>query len=1293
MCFGLVVTAGISRVDAVSNQDKTIPVTATVQESPAQITLNWLPPTSSAYLVTHQKIYRRPAGVGHANQAWGGEYASLSTSAMSFTDTAVQPGQRYEYRLVRLMSNGPSNSTGYIETGIRLTEVDRWGSVVLLVHEDVVASLPVELARLRQDLAGDGWHVIFEEIAASDTVPDVKAVITGHYSNPLTPDVRSVFLLGRIAVPYAGLIAPDGHANHIGAWPADAFYGDMDGVWTDSEVDDTAASGTRNDNVPGDGKYDQSILPSALELEVGRVDLSNMTVFPDASTTEMDLLRRYLIRDHSYRHRLGAYASVPRRGLIDDHWGYRGNDTFASNPWWNFTAFFGSANITEADWFTTLENDAYLWAYGGGAGSYTSAAGIGNSAQFGSTDSKAVFHMMLGSYFGDWDSSNNFLRAPLAATEAGLGLASMWTGRPHWHIHAMAVGEPLGHGARRSQNNFGDYPAGGGAGQVHVALMGDPTLRLFPVLPASALSQASAPGVVSLSWTASADSSIEGYAVYRGADDARITGKFSRINGALVSSTSFDDLSAVPGETYTYMVRAVKLETSASGTYLNASQGVFINATPAVVSGAEISVFGNGEPIAPASQQPRLSHHSLFPAGEVSLHSASRTFTIRNDGLANLSLSGSPRITLSGTHAGDFSVSAQPANPPLAPGASSTFTLLFSPLGVGLREATVQILCNDPDESVFTFAIAGIGEPNTPEVQVSATSFSQVLAVGGSSSDGLNIQNHGLGALDFTIASEYDFRSTNDADGPVYQWIDIATIGTEVTSWTGTGAPTDNGSSGSIPIGFSFPYFGADYSHLILSTEGFITFGSWTNAPLNAGYLPNLGAPPNMIAFYWDDLDLRSSLAADKQGRVYHLLLDPDTMIIQFEGVYQYNPDPQPDDERLSCQLVLKSSGEILIHYKSVPTTATYLVGLQNDELNRGLIVAANSSSERNGVEDEGAVRILPPMEEGWLLVSPGQGQIAAGGESDINLGFDPTHSGPGAGLPFDAYFGRLLLSSNDPDTPQVSINVSLQGGLNMVEIALTGNDRPLAYQAVQTSAANHTDFGEFAAASPVQARSYRIHNQGRAPLQLGELSITGTDFTISQPPVSTLAAGASTTFTVTFPAALPIGNYGATVSIPNDDANESVFTFAVAAKNLSLLEHWRVTHFGSSADVDNAANDADPDQDGLVNLLEYALAGDPLSHDSVAVLPTLEDDGQGRATFHFSRDPANTDLTYVVQVSDSLLPGSWTDIASSVAGAATVASGAHAVVESGSSPVQVIVTDAAEASPPRFFRLAVEQP
>ncbi len=1261
---------------AQANHDKTIRLTATIQETPDQIQLNWLAASSPSYLITHQKIWRRTPGA----TSWGDEYASLLPSDLTYTDTNVTPGERYEYRIIRLFSNGPIVSTGYIESGIRIAEVDRRGTLILLVKEDAALALTTELTRLRNDLAGDGWHIIQENITAAQTVTDVKAIVTGHYNSPSTPDVKSVFILGRVPVPYSGNIAPDGHTNnHQGAWPADVFYAEMDGIWTDTFVNITSAP-SRTDNIPGDGKYDQSILPSAAELQIGRVDFNGMTVFPDASTSEIDLLRRYLDRNHDYRHLQGNYTSVPRRGLIDDHWGYRGEDTFASNPWWNFTAFFGANNVSSANWFSTLETNTYLWAFGGGPGSYTSANGIGTSAQFGTTDSKAVFCMMLGSYFGDWDNNNNFLRAPLANTTGGLALANMWTGRPHWHIHSMATGRPLGYGTLITQNNLGDYPTGFGGGQVHIALMGDPSLRLFPVQPITSLSSTDTPGKVNLSWTASTDSNIQGYAIYRGAAGADTTGDFVRLNNTLVTTTSYDDLSGVPNTAYTYMVRAVKLETSASASYLNSSQGVFINATPGAVTGPEISVTGNNQPIQTGSTGSLESNHTHFGSGEISLFSNSYTFTITNDGTSDLTLSGTPIISLSGTHSADFSVTLQPATTLLPATTSSTFSINFSPSAVGERTAIVTIDSNDADEASFTFTITGIGTPNTPDINLPVNSFAKTLAAGATGTSTMNIENNGLGNLDYSITSKYLYRDSNHTSGPTYQWTDISSVGTEITSWSGSADPTDNGGSASIPIGFNFPFFDSLHSNLVVSTEGFITFGSWLDTPVNTLSLPSLGAPESIIAVYWDDLDLRSSYTAANQGRVYYLQTDPDTFIIQYEGVYQFNSSPSISDDRLSCQIVLKSTGEIQLYYKSVPSTDLYTVGIQNASLDEGLTIAANSTFLTNMM----AVRILPPATSigNWLSTSPTTDTVLPSTTSSNTLTFNP------ATLPFGSYYGCLVIQSNDPDSPVLNVDLEVEGGLNHAEIDLTGNNIVIPYNSTSPHVSNHTEFGERSSTDPTLTRTFTITNRGNNNLTLGAISITGSDFTLTAPLTSTIAPGALTTFQLSFPMSALPGNYTTTVTIPSNDDNEASYSFLVSATKLSKLQTWRKTHFGSSTNIGSGANDADPDADGLENLLEYALNGNPNTHDINTVLPTHAQDLSGRLQLIFHRYADKTDINYIVQASNNLT--TWNDIASSTEGAAIINLSAFAVNETATTPAVVTVTDTVSPLTERFLRLKI---
>ncbi|QDU31771.1 RTX-I toxin determinant A from serotypes 1/9 [Anatilimnocola aggregata] len=99
------------------------------------------------------------------------------------------------------------------------------------------------------------------------------------------------------------------------------------------------------------------------------------------------------------------------------------------------------------------------------------------------------------------------------------------------------------------------------------------------------------------------------------------------------------------------------------------------------------------------------------------------TFTILNDGGDVLSLTGSPnRVIITGDHPDDFIVTVQPiATVPifniLDPfNTSATFEITFDPSASGVRNASVSIASDDPNESPYTFAITGIG--GFPDINV-----------------------------------------------------------------------------------------------------------------------------------------------------------------------------------------------------------------------------------------------------------------------------------------------------------------------------------------------------------------------------------------------------------------------------------------------------------------------------------------------------------------------------------------------------------------------------------------------
>jgi len=188
-----------------------VQVTASVQASPAQINLTWTQDTTAT--PSSYTVYRKAAGAS----AWGSG-TTLPGSATTYTDTNVSTGTAYEYQVIRAASG--YSGYGYVQAGIDLPLVENRGKMVLIVDNTMATPLAAELTRLQDDLAGDGWTVIRHDVARTASVASVKSQIQSDY-NADSANVKGVFLFGHIPVPYAGQLNPDGHPDHVGAWPSD----------------------------------------------------------------------------------------------------------------------------------------------------------------------------------------------------------------------------------------------------------------------------------------------------------------------------------------------------------------------------------------------------------------------------------------------------------------------------------------------------------------------------------------------------------------------------------------------------------------------------------------------------------------------------------------------------------------------------------------------------------------------------------------------------------------------------------------------------------------------------------------------------------------------------------------------------------------------------------------------------------------------------------------------------------------------------------------------------------------
>jgi len=532
---------------------------ASVQENPPKVTLNWVLDTANG----GYKVWRKYKN----DSTWGDSLAVLAPGVTSWVDTTVSIGIGYEYQVMKSLpafpyANGiPNFGAGYIYAGINLPPIHHRGVCLVVIDSTFKQTLSPEIFRLLSDIQADGWGVQAIYVDRNDPVPTVKSYIKSWAdANPDTQ--QALFLFGRVPVPYSGEMAPDGHHNdHRGAWPCDGYYAELEGVWTDQTVTITSSPGTRHDNVPGDGKFDTNVFPAPLKLQLGRVDFANMTKFPES---EEQLLRRYLHKDHAWR--TGKMPMV-ERGLVDNNFP-ADLEAFGQTGWKNFAAMFGISKVKDLQYRQTLSNQSYLWSYGCGGGGPESASDISSTTNFTTDSLQTVFTLLFGSYFGDWDYPNNFLRAAIASRTC---LASTWANRPNWVFHHMALGESIGYSAKTTMSNTGLYTPRFYGIWVHNALMGDPTIRMHVLPPIENLSANQAGIHVQLRWQDPANAL--GYFIYK---KAASDTAYTLLNQVPVTDTTYLDACPDSG-LISYMVRSVELRTSGSGTYYNLSNGLTVS--------------------------------------------------------------------------------------------------------------------------------------------------------------------------------------------------------------------------------------------------------------------------------------------------------------------------------------------------------------------------------------------------------------------------------------------------------------------------------------------------------------------------------------------------------------------------------------------------------------------------------------------------------------------------------------------------------------------------------------------
>ncbi len=289
----------------------------------------------------------------------------------------------------------------------------------------------------------------------------------------------------------------------------------------------------------------------------------------------------------------------------------------------------------------------------------------------------------------------------------------------------------------------------------------------------------------------------------------------------------------------------------------------------------------------------------------------------------------------------------------------------------------------------------------------------------------------------------YEWIDSNDPNGPLYVWNDIATTGTLVTNWvaTSTYPAVDEGKAGPFQLGFNFNFYGLPYPQIWISANGWLSFTDFTDAAMTNGTIPSASSPNGIIAPLWDDLDGKTT------GKVYYKQ-EYNRFIIQFDNWPGYSSLTGP----FTFQVILYKNGKILIYYKIISGNSnSCTVGIENHNGNDGLQVV------RNGAYLNNNLALQFSAEPDWLQPDILSGRIYNNNSVALKLTYDTE------GLAVGNYSMDFIIHSNDPLNPEITVPVSLlvtnEVPVEMLEIKARNNNNEVIIEWSTRTETNNKGF------------------------------------------------------------------------------------------------------------------------------------------------------------------------------------------------------------------------------------------
>ena len=527
----------------------------------------------------------------------------------------------------------------------------------------------------------------------------------------------------------------------------------------------------------------------------------------------------------------------------------------------------------------------------------------------------------------------------------------------------------------------------------------------------------------------------------------------------------------------------------------------------------EMDVSGLAVSIADGDATPSVLDDTDFGSHDIDTGSNANTFTVTNTGSAVLNLTGTPRVTIGGVHAADFTLTVDAATTVASGGGTTTFTITFDPSAVGLRSATVSIANDDADENPYNFSIQGTGTA-APEMDVSG------LAVSIADGDATP-----------SVLDDTDFGSHDIDTGSNANTFTVTNTGSAVLNLTGTPRVTIGG------------VHAADFT---LTVDAATTVASGG------------GTTTFTITFDPSAVGLRSatvSIANDDADE------NPYNFSIQGTGTAA----PEMDVSGLAVSI---ADGDATPSVLDDTDFGSHDIDTGS---NANTFTVTNTGSAVLNLTGTPRVTIGGVHAADFTLTVDAATTVASGGgTTTFTITFDPSAVG----------LRSATVSIANDDADENPYNFSIQGtGTAAPEMDVSGLAVSIADGDATPSVLDDTDFGSHDIDTGSNANTFTVTNTGSAVLNLtGTPRVTiggvhAADFTLTVDAATTVASGGgTTTFTITFdPSA--VGLRSATVSIANDDADENPYNFSIqgtgtAAPEMTVAKSPDVASVNNAGDV-----------------------------------------------------------------------------------------------------------------------------